>query len=88
MLCKEGGAVDFFDSGATWRHRTTAVKMSGGLESKGGPIAATGIATIWEVSMTSGRSRRPANPDAKAGLAQVIGVGSACGMHISEKAAV
>ena len=49
MLCKEGGAVDFFESGATWRDGTTPVNVSGGLESKGHPIAATGIANIWEV---------------------------------------
>src|SRR5256714_1959021 len=49
MLCPEGGAVDFFHSGATWRDGKTPVNVSGGLESKGHPIAATGIANIWEV---------------------------------------
>ncbi|HEY4408392.1 MAG TPA: thiolase family protein, partial [Acidimicrobiia bacterium] len=29
MLCKEGGAVDFFESGATWRDGTTPVNVSG-----------------------------------------------------------
>ena len=48
-LCEPGGAVDFFNSGATWRDGTTPVNVSGGLESKGHPIAATGIANIWEV---------------------------------------
>src|SRR3546814_10866390 len=48
-LCEEGGAVDFFNSGATWRDGKTPVNVSGGLESKGHPIAATGIANIWEV---------------------------------------
>ncbi len=42
MLCPEGGAVDFFSSGATWRDGSTPVNVSGGLESKGHPIAATG----------------------------------------------
>ena len=50
MLCEEGGAVDFFNSGATWRDGTTPVNVSGGLESKGHPIAATGIANVWEVA--------------------------------------
>ena len=49
MLCPEGGAVDFFDSGAPWRDGSTPVNVSGGLQSKGHPIAATGIANIWEV---------------------------------------
>ncbi len=48
-LCEPGGAVDFFDSGATWRDGKKPVNVSGGLESKGHPIAATGIANIWEV---------------------------------------
>src|SRR4029434_9375531 len=50
MLCEEGGAVDFFESGATWRDGSTPVNVSGGLESKGHPIAATGIANVWEVA--------------------------------------
>lgn len=49
MLCPPGDAVDFFESGATSRDGTTPVNVSGGLESKGHPIAATGIANIWEV---------------------------------------
>ena len=49
-LCERGGAADFFNSGATWRDGTTPVNVSGGLESKGHPIAATGIANVWEVA--------------------------------------
>ena len=60
MLCEPGGAVDFFKSGATWRDGTTPVNVSGGLESKGHPIAATGIANIWEVAThLRGEARRP-----------------------------
>jgi acetyl-CoA acetyltransferase len=89
MLCKEGGAVDFFESGATWRDGTTPVNVSGGLESKGHPIAATGIANIWEVCHhLRGEAGDRQIPDAKVGLAHVIGLGSACGVHILEKAAV
>ncbi|HKN40601.1 MAG TPA: thiolase family protein, partial [Acidimicrobiia bacterium] len=47
MLCPEGGAVDFFESGAPWRDGAKPVNVSGGLQSKGHPIAATGIANIW-----------------------------------------
>ena len=49
MLCEEGGAAEFFNSGATWRDGSTPVNVSGGLESKGHPIAATGIANVWEI---------------------------------------
>jgi acetyl-CoA acetyltransferase len=89
MLCEEGGAVDFFNSGATWRDGKTPVNVSGGLESKGHPIAATGIANIWEVCH---HLRGEAGPrqieSAKVGLAHVIGLGSACGVHILEKSAL
>jgi acetyl-CoA acetyltransferase len=47
MLCDEGGAVDFFNSGAPHRDGSTPVNVSGGLQSKGHPISATGIANIW-----------------------------------------
>ncbi|HEV7684974.1 MAG TPA: thiolase family protein [Acidimicrobiia bacterium] len=89
MLCKEGGAVDFFESGATWRDGGTPVNVSGGLESKGHPIAATGIANIWEVCHhLRGEAGDRQIENAKVGLAHVIGLGSACGVHILEKAAV
>jgi acetyl-CoA acyltransferase len=88
MLCPEGGAVDFFQSGATWRDGTTPVNVSGGLESKGHPIAATGIANIWEVATHLRNEAGPRQIEgAKVGLAHVIGLGSACGIHILERSA-
>jgi acetyl-CoA acetyltransferase len=88
MLCEEGGAVDFFNSGAPWRDGDRPVNVSGGLQSKGHPISATGIANIWEVCQhlrDEGGDRQIEG--AKVGLAHVIGLGSACGIHILEKAA-
>ncbi len=88
MLCPEGGAVDFFNSGAPWRDGSTPVNVSGGLESKGHPIAATGIANVWEVAThLRGEAGDRQIEGAKVGLAHVIGLGSACGVHILEKAA-
>jgi acetyl-CoA acetyltransferase len=88
MLCPQGEAVPFFESGATWRDGATPVNVSGGLQSKGHPIAATGIANIWEVCHhLRGEAGARQIPDAKVGLAHVIGLGSACGVHILEKAA-
>jgi acetyl-CoA acetyltransferase len=88
MLCPEGGAVDFFESGASWRDGTTPVNVSGGLESKGHPIAATGIANIWEVCHhLRGEAGDRQIEGARVGLAHVIGLGSACGVHILERAA-
>ncbi|MCB1249516.1 MAG: thiolase family protein [Acidimicrobiales bacterium] len=88
MLCPEGGAVDFFESGAPWRDGRLPVNVSGGLQSKGHPIAATGIANIWEVCHhLRGEAGDRQIEGARVGLAHVIGLGSACGVHILEKAA-
>ena len=88
MLCEPGGAVDFFNSGATWRDGSMPVNVSGGLESKGHPIGATGIANVWEVAThLRGEAGRPADRGATVGLTHVIGLGSACGVHILEKSA-
>lgn len=89
LLCPEGGAVDFFNSGATWRTGSSPVNVSGGLESKGHPIAATGIANIWEVCHHLRGEAGPRQIEgAKVGLAHVIGLGSACGIHVLEKSAL
>jgi acetyl-CoA acetyltransferase len=89
MLCEVGGAADFFNSGVTWRDGSTPVNVSGGLESKGHPIAATGIANIWEICHhLRGEAGDRQIENAKVGLAHVIGLGSACGVHILEKSAV
>jgi acetyl-CoA acetyltransferase len=88
MLCEEGGAADFFNSGAPWRDGRLPVNVSGGLQSKGHPIAATGIANVWEVATHLRGEAGPRQIEgARVGLAHVIGLGSACGVHILEKAA-
>jgi acetyl-CoA acyltransferase len=88
QLCEEGGAADFFESGAPWRDGKTPVNVSGGLQSKGHPISATGIANIWEVCHhLRGEAGDRQIEGATVGMAHVIGLGSACGVHILEKAA-
>lgn len=88
MLCEEGGAVDFFESGAAHRDGRLPVNVSGGLQSKGHPISATGIANIWEVCQhVRGEARDRQIEGAKVGLAHVIGLASACGVHILERSA-
>jgi len=87
-LCEPGGAVDFFNSGATWRDGRLPVNVSGGLESKGHPVSATGIANVWEVCHhLRGEAGDRQIEGARVGLAHVIGLGSSCGIHILEKAA-
>jgi acetyl-CoA acetyltransferase len=83
MLCEPGNAVDFFESGATWRDGRMPVNVSGGLQSKGHPIAATGIANVWEVCHHLRGEAGPRQIEgARTGLAHVIGLGSACTIHI------
>src|SRR3954452_12207487 len=87
-LCKPGDAVSLFESGATRRNGKMPVNVSGGLESKGHPIAATGIANVWEIAThLRGEAGDRQIEGAKVGLAHVIGLGSACGVHILEKPA-
>jgi len=89
MLCAEGDAVAFFESGAPWRDGSTPVNVSGGLQSKGHPISATGIANVWEICHhLRGEAGARQIEGAKVGLAHVIGLGSACGVHVLEKSSV
>jgi acetyl-CoA acetyltransferase len=88
-LCEPGGAADFLDSGAPWRDGRMPVNVSGGLESKGHPIAATGVAGIYEIAThLRGEAGDRQIEGAKVGLAHVIGLGSTCGVHILEKSAL
>jgi acetyl-CoA acetyltransferase len=88
QLCAPGEAVPFSESGAPRRDGSTPVNVSGGLQSKGHPISATGIANIWEVCHhLRGEAGDRQIEGATVGLAHVIGLGSACGVHILEKAA-
>jgi len=87
-LCEPGGAVDFFNSGAPWRDGRLPVNVSGGLESKGHPVAATGLANIWELCHHLRGEAGPRQIDgARVALAHVIGLGSSCAVHILERAA-
>jgi acetyl-CoA acetyltransferase len=65
------------------------VNVSGGLESKGHPIAATGVAGIYEITThLRGEAGDRQIEGAKVGLTHVIGLGSTCGVHILEKSAL
>ncbi len=84
-LCGEGNAVDFFESGAPFRTGRMPVNVSGGLQSKGHPIAATGIANVWEICHHLRNEAGDRQIEgARIGLAHVIGLASACGVHILE----
>jgi len=88
-LCEPGGAGKFIDERGPWRDGSTPVNVSGGLISKGHPIGATGIANIFEVSThLRGEAGDRQIDGAKVGLTHVIGLGSACAVHVLEKAVV
>jgi acetyl-CoA acyltransferase len=86
-LCGDGEAGKLIDEGATWHGGRTPVNVSGGLLSKGHPLGATGVANIYEVSThLRGEAGARQVEGAKVGLTHVIGLGSACAIHILEKA--
>ena len=87
-LCGDGEAGRLIDEGEVALGGRVPVNVSGGLLSKGHPLGATGIANIYEVST---HLRREAGQrqveNARLGLTHVIGLGSACGIHILERVA-
>ncbi|MBI2964031.1 MAG: thiolase family protein [Deltaproteobacteria bacterium] len=86
FLCKDGEAGRMIDEGATALGGKIPVNVSGGLLSKGHPLGATGIANIYEVSThLRGEAGKRQVPNARLGLTHVIGLGSACGIHVLER---
>lgn len=86
MLCGEGEAGRLIDEGETYVDGRIPVNASGGLLSKGHPLGATGVANITEIvwhlrGQAGGRQVK----NSKVGLAHVIGLGSACTIHIIKK---
>ncbi len=88
QLCGDGEAGQMIDTGATALGGKIPVNVSGGLLSKGHPLGATGIANIYEVAThLRGEADKRQVEGAKLGMTHVIGLGSACAIHILEKAA-
>ena len=85
-LCGDGEAGRLIDEGEVELGGRIPVNVSGGLLSKGHPLGATGIANIYEVcTHLRGEAGDRQVKDAKIGMTHVIGLGSACGIHILEK---
>ena len=85
--CEDGEAGRLIDQGEVELGGRIPVNVSGGLLSKGHPLGATGIANIYEVcTHLRGEAGERQVEGAKVGLTHVIGLGSACGIHILEKA--
>jgi len=85
-LCKDGEAGKLIDDGTTALDGKIPVNVSGGLLSKGHPLGATGIANVYEVSThLRGEAGKRQVEGATLGMTHVIGLGSACAIHILEK---
>lgn len=85
-LCPPEDAGKFVQDGHSALGGTTPVNVSGGLLSKGHPLGATGIANVYEVSThLRGEAGKRQVEGAKIGLTHVIGLGSACAIHVLEK---
>jgi acetyl-CoA acetyltransferase len=86
-LCKDGEAGRLIDERETWHGGRIPVNVSGGLLSKGHPLGATGVANVYEITQhLRGEAGERQVEGARVGLAHVIGLGSACAVHVLEKA--
>ena len=85
-LCKDEDAGQLVDNGYFEITGKMPVNLSGGLLAKGHPTGATGVANLYEIcTQLRGEAGQRQISDPKIGLAHVIGLGSACGIHILEK---
>ena len=85
-LCNDGEAGKMIDEGHVELGGKVPVNVSGGLLSKGHPLGATGIANIYEIcTHLRGEAGKRQVEGAKIGMTHVIGLGTACGIHILEK---
>ncbi|HLI65560.1 MAG TPA: thiolase family protein [Caulobacteraceae bacterium] len=86
-LCADGEGGRMIDSGETALGGRVPVNVSGGLLSKGHPLGATGIANIYEITThLRGEAGARQVEGARIGLTHVVGMGSACAIHVLEKA--
>jgi acetyl-CoA acetyltransferase len=86
-LCADGEGGRLIDSGETALGGRVPVNVSGGLLSKGHPLGATGIANIYEITThLRGEAGKRQVEGARIGLTHVVGMGSACAIHVLEKA--
>jgi acetyl-CoA acyltransferase len=85
-LCADGEAGRMIDDGETALGGRIPVNVSGGLLSKGHPLGATGIANIYEITThLRGEAGARQVEGARIGLTHVVGMGSACAIHVLEK---
>ncbi|HZC95841.1 MAG TPA: thiolase family protein [Bradyrhizobium sp.] len=84
-LCPEGHGVQMLKEGALDIGGRCAVNPSGGLIAMGHPIGPTGIGQIGEITrQIRGDAGERQHPNARVGMAHMVGVGAVCYVHILE----
>jgi acetyl-CoA acetyltransferase len=84
-ICRDGRAIHELKEGAFDIGGRCAVSPSGGLISMGHPIGPTGVGQIAEIVRQLRREAGPRqHPNARIGLAHMVGVGAVCYVHILE----
>jgi acetyl-CoA acetyltransferase len=82
-LCEPGAGAHTIESGVADIGGQCAVSASGGLLAMGHPIGPTGVGQIVEVTrQLRGEAGVRQQPNARIGLAHMVGVGAVCVVHI------
>lgn len=85
-FCKDGQAPYLLEEGVFDIGGQCAISPSGGLLSMGHPTGPTGIGQIVEITrQLRGEAGARQQPDARIGLAHMVGLGSVCVVHILQK---
>lgn len=86
-LCAQGDAVRHLEAGDYDIGGRHAVSPSGGLLAMGHPIGPTGVGQVCEiVRQLRGEAGDRQHPQARVGLAHMVGVGAVCVVHILQTA--
>jgi acetyl-CoA acetyltransferase len=82
-LCEAGEGVDYLAQGRSRIGGDCAVSASGGLIAMGHPFGPTGVGQVAEVTrQLRGEAGVRQQPDARLGLAHMVGLGQVCLVHI------
>jgi acetyl-CoA acetyltransferase len=85
-ICPEGQAAQWLKQGAWDIGGRCAVNPSGGLIAMGHPIGPTGIGQIGEIALQlRGEAGARQQPNARIGLAHMVGVGAVCYVHVLQR---
>jgi len=85
-LCSEGEGARMITSGAVDIGGKCAISASGGLLAMGHPIGPTGTGQVAEIArQLRGEAGVRQQPNARTGLAHMVGVGAVCVVHVLQK---